>query len=508
MRSAMSEATNILLSTPTHSTHDLSSTHLTTGTFGNLMPTFFQETVPGDRITIRPQVLCRFMPLASPVFHRMELVNHYYFVPNRILWDNWTNFISGKKDPLTDEHPVHPFFERSELTVGAPSGQVEPLIASYFGFVASDSPSSPSAKLNPFPFAAYQAICNYYYRHRVVQDEYPFKLQDGALTGTPFQELTATRVITYGEDYFNAALPTPQQDNPAFVDSDGAVFRNTSGGVTNIDAIDGVDPLVIQQQLAVSSDGNQVDEDAIFARVRITVEEIRRAVALQDFLEKNLHGLTYDDFIKVHYGVDIEDYRVQQPEYIGGFRQPVVVSDVMNQSDDFQGRITGNAATFGSSDSFSYQAKEHGIIIGITSVTYEPIYINSLQKLLTKGASRFEYFFPEFDNLGEQPIKHLELYGNSVTPNDTFGYVPRYFDYRKSFSLVTRHFRNDLLHWHLGRNLAIGGSGGLTSDFYNVLDERRIFTIVDEDFDPLLLQIYNSVVATRPMGRLPRPATF
>jgi len=483
----------LLIPTPDRSRHNLDSQTLTTTSFGRIAPIFCQETVPGGNYTLSSEALARFQPLVSPVMHKMTLKMHYFYVPYRLLWDNWENFIMGRKDPLTGLDPVHPYFLRSYLST-ATNGKTTPMLADYMGLRPNSAHVVP---LNPFAFSAYQMIYNWYYRHKAVKDEVEYKLEDGLISEADFNNIfSVLRTITFDDDYFTSVLPTPQEGDPVFVDADGTLL--SAGSPNGIETTNG-----IEQILEGTPNENDDVQSGLFTRTRILVEEIRRAAKLQQYVEMNNHAKTYIDFLKAQYNVDLQDYRLGIPEYITGFSQPVLVSDVTNMSDNFQGRITGTAASYATSQSKSFYAREHGMILGFAALTYKGAYTNAVPKIHTK-TGRFDYFAPIFDNLGEQVVSKLEFDSGHDSPTEPFGYVPRHHEYRSSFDMTTGEARTTLNHYHLAKNYT--SAIGLTEDFFDVLDDRRIFAFQDPTFDPVILQVYTNVSAELPMGQVSRPA--
>jgi len=495
---------SLLIPVPNKSYHNLDSETITTTSFGKLTPIFCMETVPGGSYDISNETLCRFMPLSSPVMHKMTIKTHYFYVPYRLLWDNWENFIMGRKDPLTGLDPVHPFFRRDLLTKNATNGKTIPELGDYFGFRPGANITAEDTNLNPFAFSAYQMIYNWYYRHKSVKDEYPYKLEDGEIAPLDLQEIySVLRQITFEDDYFTSCLPTPQEGAPVFVDSDSQLLTNVSGGrsvLVRDAANSGLAFATTPETQPNPNDG--ILDDSLFARTRILVEEIRRAAKLQQYVELQNHAKTYIDFLKAQYNVDLQDYRLGIPEYITGFSQPIMISDVTNQSDNFQGRITGQANSYATSKKETYYAREHGLIIGIAAVTYKSKYNDALPKIHTK-TGRFDYFTPIFDNLGEQVVKNGEVIAEHLHPNEPFGYVPRHHEYRSSFDMITGEAKTSFAHWHLGRGYI--ATAGLTEDWYDVIDDRRIFAYQNTDFDPILLQVYNNIRAQLPLGQVSHP---
>jgi hypothetical protein len=492
---------SLLIPVPNHSTHNLDSQTLTTTAFAKLTPVFCMETVPGGSYTISSETLCRFQPLMAPLMHKMMLKTHYFYVPYRTIWDNWENFIMGRKDPLTDLLPVHPFFPRSLLTTAA-NGKTVPELADYFGMTQATDPLAGDYNMNPFAFAAYQSIYNWYYRHKAVKDEITYKLEDGEIAPLDLEEIYGVmRLLTFEDDYFTSALPTPQEGGPVFVDTDAPVYQTSSAAGEIVTDVPGT--LVVP--FATPNPNDAIDEfgtSELFAKTRILVEEIRRAAKLQEYVELNNHAKTYIDWLKGHFNVDLQDYRLGIPEYITGFSQPVLVSDVINQSDGNQGRITGSAASYATSPKQTYYAREHGVIIGVAALTYKSSYIHAIPRLHIK-TGQYDYFNPMFDSLGEQVLKNIEIASNHTNPDAEFGYVPRHHEYRSSFDYCTGEAKTTLASWHLGRGYH--HELELTEDFYDVLDDRRIFVFQDPTRDPVILQVYNNIRAVLPLGQVARP---
>lgn len=503
MRDAVQKIQNdILIPKPNRVRHRLDSETKTTIGMGKLYPVYLRETAPGDEITISSESLFRFQPLSSPLMHKMDGCIDYYFVPFRLLWDNWENFIMGKKDPLTGLDPAHPQFPRSAIATDTTNtAHTNPRLHGYFGFRPKQDNSPDSVKFSPFAHAAYQLIWNANYRHKAIQQEALYKLQDGDITANDLAEITKLRGVVYQDDYFNQALPSPQQGEPVFVDNHAEIkvarpapFIGTNSGYT--DTVGG-GTMVIPAGTPNPNDG--VPFDKLYADVQIITEEIRRAAALQKVMEMDRHTQYYPDYLKAYHNVRFPDSRAQLPEYITGSRQSIIVSEVMNNADN-QGRITGNAATMSRGGRDTYYAHEHGIVIGLAFVTYKPTYNFALPKVHTKK-TRFDYYLTQIDGLGEQPILRGELDARLTNFDETFGYAMRYAEYRKAFDIATGEMNSLYMHWHLARNLAI--STVLSEDFFDVVDERRIFQFQQDTHDPIMLQVYTDVTVESNIAQLP-----
>jgi hypothetical protein len=464
-----------------------------------------QETVPGGKYKVTGETLVRFQPLVSPFMTKATVKMMYFYCPYRILWANWENFIMGKKDPQTDLDPIHPYYTAWQLAMygNDDNGVNTQRLPDYFGVKTpqGDQAELEEVKLNPFHLAAYSKIWNRYFRHKAIFEVGVDTLQDGAMSGEDFMYMSNPKLITTEDDYFTQILPTPQQGEPIFIDDQAPVkIDDTSHATWSLGGAPVVRVANVDGQL---TDDVDVTDGQLYADMKVNVEEIRRATALQKFVEMERHTQgSYIDYLKAFYNVDFPDSRAQEPIYIGGSSQPIMISDVMNTADANQGRVTGSGTGYLKTGNGDFYAHEHGVIIGVAVVTYDNSYMNAKNKLHLK-TGRFDYFNPQFDGLGEQVVKMGEISPIRNDVHETFGYVPRHFEYRKSFDLVTGEMATSYMHWHLAKNYAYPPSVGITSDFYDVLDERRIFVYQSPEYDPIMLQCYNNVFATLPMGKLP-----
>ena len=85
----------VTLKKPKRSVFDLSFENKLSGNMGDLIPIMCQEVLPGDHFKCSAEIFCRFQPMLAPMFHRVNVTVHFFFVPNRILWSNWETFITG-----------------------------------------------------------------------------------------------------------------------------------------------------------------------------------------------------------------------------------------------------------------------------------------------------------------------------------------------------------------------------------------------------------------------------
>ena len=229
---------------------------------------------------------------------------------------------------------------------------------------------------------------------------------------------------------------------------------------------------------------------------------------MQEWLEKNARGGTrYIESILSHFGVKSSDARLQRPEYITGVKSPVIISEVLNTTGEDgglpQGTMAGHGIAVSSGKSGSYYCEEHGFIIGIMSILPKTAYQQGIPKQFLKKDT-LDYYFPSFANIGEQEVKNNELFAYTASAEDTFGYVPRYAEYKYMPSRVAGDFRTTLDYWHLGRIFET--QPALNQTFIECKPENttRIFA-VEDGTDPLFCHVLNKIQAVRPMPKFGTP---
>jgi hypothetical protein len=470
------------------------------------------ECVPGDKFNLGCESLVRFAPMIAPVMHRMDVSMHYFFVPNRILWSNWEKFITDANSGI-----VSPFLNISGAWNGVPELAAGLKTLDYLG-VPPPPVGGLNQNINALPLAAYQCIYNEYYRDQNLIAPVDYKLVDGDqnVVSGKRSELIKLRNRAWEHDYFTAALPFAQKgaavDIPiGLVEGDLPVYLNSSSGTS----LNGTPSSV---NVAAQGGRTDVPADSLYADTSnaeiepTTINDLRRAFRLQEWLEKNARGGTrYIESILSHFGVRSSDARLQRPEYITGVKTPVVVSEVLNTTGQTEGLVQGNMAGHGlsisSGKSGSYYCEEHGYIIGIMSVMPKTAYQQGIPKTYLKNDT-LDYYFPSFANIGEQPVTNNELFAYTSNANDTFGYVPRYAEYKFMPSRVAGEFRDSLKYWHLGRIFQT--EPALNSTFVECKSEdtTRIFAVPDvaEGEDPLYCHVFNKIQAVRPMPKYGTPS--
>lgn len=495
---------SIRLKRPPKSKFDLSHEKKLTLDFAALVPIMCQEILPGDSFRVNSEILLRFAPLISPVMHRINVFTHYFFVPNRLIWNEWEKFITG--GPQGTDAPLMPYFNYPQSgwddSYSAPGS-----LSDYLGLPTKPAGTVPTQtyQVSALPYRAYQLIFDEYYRDQTLTPAVNFDKGSGPIQipGDDVKLLTL-RKRAWQKDYFTAALPfsqrgpevnipgttTPLKPAAAFKNSDdtpatGALSANASA------VLAGADPVYL----------DTVQE------VGININDLRASARLQEWLEKNARGgARYVEQLLSHWGIMPEDARLQRPEFLSGNRQPVVISEVLSNfqfSGDAeglpQGNMAGHAISVGGTNGFKRKFTEHGYVICIMSILPTTSYSQGIPKQFSRF-DKLEYAWPEFAQLGEQPIENKELYVGDFTsaqPVGPFGYTPRYAEYKYGISTIHGNMRDSLEYWHMARKFA--SQPALNEAFVTADPTKRIFAVTDPNVHNLYCNIYHNVSAIRPL---------
>lgn len=482
----------------------------------HLTPILVQEVVPGDSFRVNSEIMLRMAPMLAPIMHRVNVRTEYFFVPNRLVWDEWEDFITGGR--LGTSNPVAPYSTLQAIESQGLAAQHS--LADFMGIPTLDMPPTIPLEISVLPFRAYQLIFDEYYRDQNLAPSLDVSKASGVVVGTELEKIFTMRTRCWEKDYFTSALPFAQRgpevlmplagegsvtykDATTFVGDDGLpldaggapTYATAVGGDTVIASVGGTNnPARIEN----------IDE-VILTASSVTINELRRSIKLQEWLEKNaVGGGRYVEQILAHFGVKSSDARQQRPEYLGGGKAPLVVSEVLSTFQETdgeipQGNMSGHGVSYGTHNGFKRTFEEHGFIIGLISVLPRTAYQNGIDRKFTRF-DRFDYYWPEFANIGEQEIRNKELFfqQGQVTPNDTWGYQSRYAEYKYGCSSVHGAFRAELAFWHMGRIFT--DLPPLNEEFVRADPTRRIFIVNAAQIgDNMYCHLYNKIDALRPM---------
>ncbi|AZL82729.1 major capsid protein [Apis mellifera associated microvirus 44] len=470
---------------------------------GHLVPIGLQEVLPGDTFQMSTSALIRCSPLVAPIMHPVHVRIHHWFVPHRLVWDNWEDFITGGPDGNnTDTLPTRSF----------PTGPAIGTLSDYLGVPAGVN----NIEVSALPYRGYAMIWNEFYRDQDLQAPLDIDTGDGpdTLTNITLQN------CAWEKDYFTSARPWEQKGpsitipigTEAPITGIGVLnsaidpFSNTAqtvretGGAAVVYPADQNRPTSAANIFYVKGTGINGDPDInadLTGVSTVTINVLREAFALQRFAEARARfGSRYVEYLR-YLGVRSSDARLQRPEYLGGGRQTIQFSEVLSTADTTNvpvGGMKGHGLGAMRSNRFRRFFEEHGYIFSLMSVKPRTVYTQGIPRHWNRR-NREDFWQKELQHIGQQEILKKEIYyAADGSGNDTWGYQDRYDEYRRGYSQVSGDFRtSNLNYWHMARIFT--SAPALNAAFVQADPTNRIFA--SSTLDTMYAMCNHSVVARR-----------
>jgi hypothetical protein len=496
---------------------------------GWLVPFYWDSVLPGDTFNMQSTIFARLATPLFPIMDNMYVDTHFFFVPNRLIWDNWRKFCGEQVDPSDSIDYTIPVLEGAltsdaDVPIYTTASLRAAALMNYMG--VPDGIAGDDVDISALPFRAYSRIYNEWFRDQNLIDS----VDAGLLTDDGPDDMDAAAERHYLQrrgkrhDYFTSALPWPQKGDAvtlplgttAPVETDGNSMLFDDGASRNIGlaVVGGSNTLNWSNSTAGATtdayygdQGLQVDLSTATAA---TINELREAFQVQKLLERDARaGTRYAEIIRNHFGVNFYDVSYR-PEYLGGGSTPVNISPVVQQAPTTSGSQVGigDLAGYGtfniSGHGFNKSFVEHGIVMGLISVRMDLTYQEGLNRHFSHS-TRYDIYWPSLAHLGEQAILNKEIYCDGSANDDlVFGYIPRYDEYRYKPSQISGLFQNaataSLEAWHLSQHF-----GSLPSLNQSFIEEDGLTTSVLDrclqvPSEPhFIVDTYNQLICARPM---------
>lgn len=470
----------------------LSHYHLTSMNQGALVPIGHFEVLPGDTVQMSTSALVRASPLVAPVMHPVHCRIHHWFVPYRILWDDFEDFITGGPDGRNAS--VAP-------TVGGGAGWSVSAgeLLNYLGIPATTFPNG--LQVSALPLRAYAMIFNEWYRDQ----DLVTSLALSTASGSDGTTNTLLQRVAWEKDYFTSSRPWEQKGPAASVPvfapgytpggpgGPQGLVRQTSNGL-----IIGT-PGALENEtgggLQVAGIDAYYDPNGALA---IDVNDLRESMALQRYAEARARfGSRYTEYLR-YLGVKSSDARLQRPEYLGGGKQTLQFSEVLQTAEGSSpvGTMRGHGIGSMRSNRWRRFFEEHGIVMSLMSVKPRTVYMQGVNRSWFRSTKE-DYWQRELEHIGQQPVYRREIYAGDTNPEAPFGFQDRYDEYRRMESKVTGEFATTLKYWHMAREFS--AAPVLNASFVQSNPTNRIYASTATD--QMYVMAMHSIQARRQLSK-------
>ena len=477
------------------STFDRSCGLKTTFNAGDLVPIFADQVLPADTFNLKMHGFGRLATPIHPIMDNIHMDTFFFFVPYRLIWNNFEKFMGAQDDPGDSIDYLVPQITSYTPTSGS--------LFDYLGL-----PLGASISFNNLYGRAYNLIYNEWFRDENLQDSLVVDKDDGPDTATDY----VIKKRGKRHDYFTSCLPWPQKGDAVSLplgtsaplahagDSSDTIGMTSSDGVNRrLDVVSG------SVKTAASATGTNAAYADLSNATAATINQLRESFQIQRLLEKNARGGTrYTEIIQSHFNTTSPDARLQRSEYLGGGRSNVKINPVGQTSSTDTTTPQGNLSAFGtvqiSGHGFSKAFTEHGLILGLVCAYADLNYFQGIPRNFSRR-DRWDFYWPALAHLGEQAVLNKEIYAQGTSADDdAFGYQEAWAEYRYKNSSITGKFRSNITDtldpWHLA--IDFGSLPVLNASFIeeNPPIDRAVAVPTQPDF---LFDSFFDLKCSRPM---------
>lgn len=519
--------------------YDLSHDVKLSSRIGDLVPFNWEYLCPGDSVQLNSQIFMRTAPLIHPIFQRLNVDVHHFFIPLRLVWEDFETFITGfnqKTGETNDNLKVPQFILPSRLFGDTANALFDEPYASgrsimgvgsltdYLGFPSAIASGIGGATIDDvrwslLPYRAYTQVFNDYYRDSIKEPIIDFSKDSLDISISDIDdlpEIVKLRTRALAKDYFTTSQPTPQLGEDVSINMPNSVIGHMNKITPTSGQIASTQNLLVTPTTDFVRGTSSTNSPVIGlvqgapAAVITTINKLRELFSLQKWADTgNKFGSRYREQTLGHFGVETPDARLQRAQYLGGGRTPVMINQVSQLSEssaDFPlGYQAGQGMASGADNYFNFEAREHGILLSIISVLPENTYYKGIPKkfLLT---DRFDFPFPEFATIGEQEVSSREM--NILNKStSTFGYQERYAEFKTIPNRASGEFTTSLRNFFLASPQVSQSCLDTTDLRVSPEDYDNVFPTESQQADNLYFLISNDFKKQSPLPYINRVTT-